>query len=385
MMIEVNTDNDVLKFDQLISRIKIGNYNYYDDVIISKRVLLLSCGILFIRDNQLIFFDYKKYKGKVFNTESLKGKQVKSLGKLQNEKFCVYCLNDTYIYQFNKENYSIKEINHVNVNLHYLIETKEHQFINFASKGIYIWSKLKKIFVHNEVPCLYLYLTIFIFAFIIIYITPSSFSGFEVDGFNLKCNNYKKLFLPLFLFCCMFCFLYYKYYYLLNPYKLIFHKYIQGFERIGISDFYVVDSFYNIDLFNIKTFEMTRLFNGNGNLQYLIVNSKIILVLNLLNNQFKVYDVSSKQVINEFIELNMNQLYKTIKIGDNLFITKKNKELFKWKYDFENKKIKILKRKQYEHFNDNDLILDIVNNKLYVLNGIPKDNLVHDIYLNAYE
>ena len=385
MMIEVNTDNDVLKFDQLISRIKIGNYNYYDDVRISKMVLLLSCGILFIRDNQLIFFDYKKSKGKVFNPESLKGKQVKSLGKLQNEKFCVYCLNDTYIYQFNKENYSIKEINHVNVNLHYLIETKEHQFINFASKGIYIWSKLKKIFVHNEVPCLYLYLTIFIFAFIIIYITPSSFSGFEVDGFNLKCNNYKKLFLPLFLFCCMFCFLYYKYYYLLNPYKLIFHKYIQGFERIGISDFYVVDSFYNIDLFNIKTFEMTRLFNGNGNLQYLIVNSKIILVLNLLNNQFKVYDVSSKQVINEFIELNMNQLYKTIKVGDNLFITKKNKELFKWKYDFENKKIKILKRKQYEHFNDNDLILDIVNNKLYVLNGIPKDNLVHDIYLNAYE
>ena len=211
MMIEVNTDNDVLKFDQLISRIKIGNYNYYDDVIISKRVLLLSCGILFIRDNQLIFFDYKKSKGKVFNPESLKGKQVKSLGKLQNEKFCVYCLNDTYIYQFNKENYSIKEINHVNVNLHYLIETKEHQFINFASKGIYIWSKLKKIFVHNEVPCLYLYLTIFIFAFIIIYITPSSFSGFEVDGFNLKCNNYKKLFLPLFLFCCMFCFLYYKF------------------------------------------------------------------------------------------------------------------------------------------------------------------------------
>ena len=160
---------------------------------------------------------------------------------------------------------------------------------------------------------------------------------------------------------------------------LIFHKYIQGFKRVGISDFYVVDSFYNIDLFNIKTFEMTRLFNGNGNLQYLIINSKMILILNLLNNKFMVYDVSLKKVINEFIELNMNRLYETIKVGDNLFITKKNKELFIWKYDFEKNRIKILKRKQYEHFNDNDLILDIVNNKLYVLTGIQKDNIEHDI------
>ena len=136
MIIEVNNESEELKFGQIMFKSKICTYNHLNDTRISQKIILLSSGILFAKDNQLIFLDYKKYSRKIFNPESLKGKQIKKLGILQNDKFCVYCENDTYIYEFNKENYSIKEFNHVNVNLQYLIETKEHQFINCASEGI---------------------------------------------------------------------------------------------------------------------------------------------------------------------------------------------------------------------------------------------------------
>lgn len=319
----------------------------------------------------------------MFNIKVLKGEKILKLSLLQNNNFCVYCQNNSFIFEFDKENFAINEIGQVNVNLKSLIETKEHKYINYTDNMIYLWKNGIKNIFHKDIPSFLLFLIIFIFEFIIIKFTPSYISGFEIDGFKLKCITYKKLILENFIFITIFGILYYKYYYLLNPYKRIKHKYIQRLERIGNRDLYIAYTFYDISLFNIKTYEMEKIFSQEG-MEYIIINQDIILFLNISNNTYLVYDVDIKQVINQFTEQNMNKLFQKLKLEENLYITKVNNVLFKWKFDFESKTIIILKRKLYDNLHMRDLMMNIIDDKLYLLTGILIDQFNSEMYLNVY-
>ena len=132
------SDNGDLKYNQIIYKIKLGISDIFGITKTSKKIIFLSCGILFAKDDQLIFYNYKNIAQKLFNIKSLKGKNILKLSLLQNNNFCVYCQNNTYIFEFDKENYTIKEITQVDINLKSLIETKEHKYINFADNMIYI-------------------------------------------------------------------------------------------------------------------------------------------------------------------------------------------------------------------------------------------------------
>ena len=119
-------------------------------------------------------------------------------------------------------------------------------------------------------------------------------------------------------------------------------------------------------------------------MEYIIINQDIILFLNISNNTYLVYDVDIKQVINQFTEQNMNKLFQKLKLEENLYITKVNNVLFKWKFDFESKTIIILKRKLYDNLHMRDLMMNIIDDKLYLLTGILIDQFNSEMYLNVY-
>ena len=128
---------------------------------------------------------------------------------------------------------------------------------------------------------------------------------------------------------------------------------------------------------------MEKIFSQEG-MEYIIINQDIILFLNISNNTYLVYDVDIKQVINQFTEQNMNKLFQKLKLEENLYITKVNNVLFKWKFDFESKTIIILKRKLYDNLHMRDLMMNIIDDKLYLLTGILIDQFNSEMYLNVY-
>ena len=87
----IEPDNDDLKYGQITSKIKLGNSDFFGISKTSKKIIFLSCGILFAKDDQLIFFNYRNIDRKVFNIKSLKGEKILKLNLLQNNNFCVYC------------------------------------------------------------------------------------------------------------------------------------------------------------------------------------------------------------------------------------------------------------------------------------------------------
>ena len=97
----------------------------------------------------MFLYDYiKYYKHYLMTIPKEYGDDIK-LGRLRNNKFYMSTKNETFIYQFN-DDFSIKLVNRINVNLNPLTEIEDNIYIDSAVNILYIWKELKPIFKKNQ-------------------------------------------------------------------------------------------------------------------------------------------------------------------------------------------------------------------------------------------
>ena len=148
----MKSQKNEIKFNQLVLNVDLGLYNTYEK---SQRIVYLSKGLLIVLNNELIFCDYNKFSRNVIMSFNNKEKLFIKISKLLDDKFCIYTRNETFIYQFNNDKFTVTLLKKINLNLISLLEIEKDVFINITEKNIYIWKELKPIIKtdHNIILC----------------------------------------------------------------------------------------------------------------------------------------------------------------------------------------------------------------------------------------
>ena len=132
-----------LNFKQLIYIIDLGEFTIEEK---KERIIFLSKGILIAFKEKILFYDYQRFSKTFIKSIDKKDISFIKISKLLDDRFCIYTLNETLIYQFNNEDYTITLLKRINVNLDSLKEIEKDIFINVAGNHIYFWKELKSIY-----------------------------------------------------------------------------------------------------------------------------------------------------------------------------------------------------------------------------------------------
>ena len=276
-------DEDQIKFAQLLIKLNIGRYSFLEDV---RKIFLLSNGILIIHNNKMFLYDYiKYYKHYLMTIPKEYGNDIK-LGRLRNNKFYMSTKNETFIYQFN-DDFSIKLVNRINVNLNPLTEIEDNIYINSASDYLYIWKELKPIFKKNQL-IFYILNTIFV---LFLYLSLASLG--KVIVYTIIILEYTT-----------FIFAHRKFVYLLNPYKRLKIMFQPKIDKCG-KNFCCISTINSQELLDYKNFTIKTIRLGGEN-QFIslwyryIINDNIIIFTTFVDKKCKIYDVKQDKIINNF-------------------------------------------------------------------------------------
>ena len=136
-----------IKFNQIVLNVELGKFNSYER---NQRIIYLSKGLLIALSNEIIFYDYKKFSKKFIMSINKKDKFHMKISKLLDDRFCIYTQNETLIYQFNNDDFTVTLLKKINLNLMYLTEVEKNVFINATNKNIYIWKELKPVIKSDQ-------------------------------------------------------------------------------------------------------------------------------------------------------------------------------------------------------------------------------------------
>ena len=340
-----------IKFEQLIMKINIGEYPF---VFSSGKIIFFKKGILIIHKNEMCFYDFINYSRHFIMTmpKEFGDDTYTKLGRLRNNKFYMCTKDETLIYQFNDDDFTIKLLNRINIILYSLGEIEDNVYIDRKDEYMYIWKELKPIYkkhqkifyIINTIFVLFLYLLLFNFNKVLVYTI-------------------------IILEYTTFIFAHRKFLYLLNPYKRIKTHINSPSEKCGKylcietpSKSKALLDYKNFTIKNIKIDdeEQNILIMSN-----FAINDNIIIFSNILNKRCKVYDIQQDKIIKDYTnDFNVSH-YQTSKVGDNLYYTFSDDYLYKWKYNFELNKVEILNKKDVKYLGKLEDCC-IINDKLYI-------------------
>lgn len=343
------------KFEQLIMKIHVGKYFLASQV---NKIIFLKKGILIVYNKEMLFYDYIKLSKHILMpiTKEFGNYNSIQLGELKNNKFFMCTQNETFIYQLN-DDFTIKLLNRLNINLFNLVEIEDNIYLNKKRNYMFIWKELKSIYKKNQ---------------LLFYVLNAIFVLFFALGLFLLNFNKITVFTVIILEFTTFVFIYRKYVYLLNPYKRIKTNVQTPVRKCG-KYLYFESSPKTGALIDYKTFEIRTIKFGNDNSPTSLWSSKVIndntiLFVNISDKRCKIYDVKKDKIINEYTSDFYFASHKSSKIRDNLYYSFDKNFLYKWKYDFELKKVIVLNKKNAKYLGKFEEC-EIINNKLYILRG----------------
>ena len=356
----LENQND-FNYQQLILKINLGTFNELEN---KERIIFLSKGILIALNYEIIFYDYKRYCKKVIKTMDKKEKEYIKFSKLLDDRFCIHTLDESSIYQFNNDDFTITCIKKLNINLNSLIEIEKDIFINKTDKYIYFWKKLKPIYKSDQMAFLSLNLLI---SSIIISILIQNKFGFI---FNCIISIYVLIIIMIII---------QKNVYLFNPYKRFKINNVYNIEKCG-NNLCCIKEDNSICIFDYKNYKIINkivsLNEGPVFWNFFIINENIILLIDYLKQRMKIYDIKKNKVIKSGISFNLGYLDNTIKIEDHLFVSIQKDEIIKWKYYFNSNDLEIINRTKHQDiFSEQNIINQnieyvdkkIIGNKLFVV------------------
>ena len=335
-----------LKFNQLMTKIIIGRFALFES---RYRTLFLSKGILIAEKEAIYFYDYKKYSKTFIMFIDKEEKRNFRFSKLLNDKYCIYSLDETKIYQFNNKDYTVTLLQTINVNLKKLIEIDDNKFINITYNYFYIWKKLKSIYKCDQM------------LFIILILILNLLISFLLQHLEYHFINFINFITTIVLVIMLR-----SYVHLLNPYKRIKKGEFYHLEKCGKNICCLATSDY-VGIYDYKNFKKIKTNNLNNQTTFFIINENIIMFTNEKNRECKIYNISLNRIINKFFCHEFTIYYNnTFKIGKNLYITIIGNNLIKWKYNLELNNIEVLEKNNF-NYKDHILIKNIINNKLLIL------------------
>ena len=339
-----------LIFNQLITEINFGKFKFDDN---EKRIAFLSKGIVVALSDKIIFYDFKKLSQTFIQSINEKDKEYLHISKLLNDKFCIYTRDETLIYQLNNKDFSVTLLKKINVNLVDLFELEKDKYVNVTKKYLYIWKELKSIFK----PALIIFISNIILSMIFQLILPKNI------------NSYLYYFIHFF-FGFIFSHTIRIHIYLINPYKRIDIKRFIRIEKCG-NNLCCLKTFYNIMIFNHYNYKIIKEIISSNESPYLwdfvIINENIILLINKLNNRMKIYDIKKNKIIKDSLSNIIMDLHNTFKYGNNSFVSIQKKDIIIWEFKFESNDIIILNKISKEYLDDQIILMNVINNKLFIL------------------
>ena len=304
-----------LIFQQLITKIGVCNFPSY---VNNRRVIFLSKGILIAHNDKINFYDFKRYSKTFIKSIKEEDKKYIKISKLLDDKFCICTKNESFIYQFNNDDFTITLLKTINVDLNYLKELEKDVYINNTEKYIYIWKQLKSVFKYDDK---------------IFFIPKIILGNFILKLFPQNINTF--LYYLIFVFTIIFLdFLFYKYIYIINPYKRMKNNIIVQIEKCG-NNLCCMKSYNNIVIFNyIKNIIIKEIISSNEEpyfWYFVTINENLILFINKINRRMKIYDLNKNIIIkSDFSVINLSLMY-TFNFGNDIFITIQDDKVVKWK------------------------------------------------------
>ena len=349
---------DEIKFNQLILNFELGKYNSFEK---NQRVIFLSKGFLVSLNNGIFFYDYSKFSKTLIISFNEKEKLFTKISKLLDDKFCVYTLNETLIYQFNNEDFSVTLLKRINLNLISLIEIEKNVFINTTEKNMYIWKELKSVIKSDH------YIILSLVILIVCIIIPKLILANYGVIITIIISIYFAIILENIIN---------KYIYIVYPYKKLKYHSVYNIAKCG-NNLCCIKNFESIRIFNYKTYEtiyeLVSTEENPLNWSFRIINEKYIIIIDKELKRLKIYDCCKNMIIKEQYSKFIDNFENTCKIGDNIFITIQKQMIIKWKYNFQNNDIMILSRENrkylyFDRLNISEFVnMKIIKNKLYLL------------------
>ena len=100
---------------------------------------------------------------------------------------------------------------------------------------------------------------------------------------------------------------------------------------------------------------------------FVIINENIILLINKLNNRMKIYDIKKNKIIKDSLSNIIMDLHNTFKYGNNSFVSIQKKDIIIWEFKFESNDIIILNKISKEYLDEQIILMNVINNKLFIL------------------
>jgi len=352
------TKENEIKFNQIVLNVELGKFNSYER---NQRIIYLSKGLLIALSNEIIFYDYKKFSKKFIMSINKKDKFHMKISKLLDDRFCIYTQNETLIYQFNNDDFTVTLLKKINLNLMYLTEVEKNVFINATNKNIYIWKELKPVIKSDQY--IFISLNILIVSIIIPKLILATFG----TVITILISIY---------FIIILANIIGKFIYILNPYKKLKFSSVYNIVKCG-NNLCCIISNTNILVLNYKTYEIIYELVSQEenpiNWSLKVINENYIILIDEIFKKIKIYDCNKNKIIKDEFNNILENLDNTFDAGDNSFITIQDQMIIRWKYNVEKNDIIILnkEKRKYLYIDRNSssefLGKNIKNNRLYLL------------------
>jgi len=352
------TKENEIKFNQIVLNVELGKFNSYER---NQRIIYLSKGLLIALSNEIIFYDYKKFSKKFIMSINKKDKFYMKISKLLDDRFCIYTQNETLIYQFNNDDFTVTLLKKINLNLMYLTEVEKNVFINATNKNIYIWKELKPVIKSDQY--IFISLNILIVSIIIPKLILATFG----TVITILISIY---------FIIILANIIGKFIYILNPYKKLKFSSVYNIVKCG-NNLCCIISNTNILVLNYKTYEIIYELVSQEenpiNWSLKVINENYIILIDEIFKKIKIYDCNKNKIIKDEFNNILENLDNTFDAGDNSFITIQDQMIIRWKYNVEKNDIIILnkEKRKYLYIDRNSssefLGKNIKNNRLYLL------------------
>ena len=352
------TKENEIKFNQIVLNVELGKFNSYER---NQRIIYLSKGLLIALSNEIIFYDYKKFSKKFIMSINKKDKFHMKISKLLDDRFCIYTQNETLIYQFNNDDFTVTLLKKINLNLMYLTEVEKNVFINATNKNIYIWKELKPVIKSDQY--IFISLNILIVSIIIPKLILATFG----TVITILISIY---------FIIILANIIGKFIYILNPYKKLKFSSVYNIVKCG-NNLCCIISNTNILVLNYKTYEIIYELVSQEenpiNWSLKVINENYIILIDEIFKKIKIYDFNKNKIIKDEFNNILENLDNTFDAGDNSFITIQDQMIIRWKYNVEKNDIIILnkEKRKYLYIDRNSasefLGKNIKNNRLYLL------------------
>ena len=81
----------------------------------------------------------------------------------------------------------------------------------------------------------------------------------------------------------------------------------------------------------------------------------------------KIYDIKKNKIIKDSLSNIIMDLHNTFKYGNNSFVSIQKKDIIIWEFKFESNDIIILNKISKEYLDDQIILMNVINNKLFIL------------------